>query len=301
MIDRSKKLASLMVMKLRVDAVTADDFSNFIADGLRGKKLLKIVKINTEFLHRALTDEKYASVLNSFDLHIADGRGVQWAARYLTLPISNNKFLRPIQAVCQMVYSGASIVLWPKFVTTPLPVVLPGVDAFKMLINTAVEQQADFFLFGSPQATLEPALKNIKKSYPKLSVVGALNGYDFWKDSSIDPVAIINKSGATVLPVAMGSPRQEYWINDNADKLKNVRIAVGEGGTYTRIAFPYQKAPKFINRIGLEWLWRTLFNKSETASRNRFQKFWNAVPKFIYLIVKWKIKNGQTKVDNYEK
>ncbi len=286
----------MKVLRLIIDACTTAQFKDHVKNSLSGDKLFKVVKINTEFLQRSLTDDKYTEVLNSFDLHIADGRGVQWAARYLTIPISHNRFFRPIQAVYQMVYSGASIVLNPKFIKYPIPEVLPGVEAFKMVVDVAVEQQAGFFLFGSPQTTLEPALKNIKKKYPKLKVVGALNGYDFWKDSSIDPAAIINKSGATVLPVAMGSPRQEYWINDNMDKLKNVKFAVGEGGTYTRIAFPAQKAPKFINRIGCEWIWRFLFNKSETASRNRFQRVWNAVPLFIYQVVKWKIKNGQTKV-----
>lgn len=283
------------VLRLQIDVCTMDQFRECIKKSLTGNKVFKVAKINTEFIQRSLTDDKYTSVLNSFDLKIADGRGVQWVARYLTLPISDSKIFRPIQAIYQMVYSGASIVLCPKFITYPLPQVLPGVDAFKAVLDEASEQNAEFFLFGSPQATLDPAYKNIHRDYPKLNIVGKLNGYDFWKDSSIDPVKIINKSGAKIITVAMGSPKQEYWIDDNQSKLTTVKFAVGEGGTYTRIAFPSQKAPKFINRIGLEWLWRTLFNKSETASRNRFQRFWNAVPLFIYQTVKWKIQHGQTK------
>ncbi len=294
--DKKIRQASMFVLRLKLDACTMSQFRGYIKQSLQSDKLLKVVKINTEFLQRSLCDDNYTKVLNSFDLHIADGRGVQWAARYLTLPISNNKIWRRIQAIYQMIYSGAAIVLHPKFLTYPLPEVLPGVEAFQAVLDVATDEQAKFFLFGSPQATLEPALINIKKDYPKLNIVGALNGYDFWNDKSIKPVEIINKSGAAILPVAMGSPKQEYWINDNKDKLKNVKFAVGEGGTYTRIAFPAQKAPKLINRIGCEWIWRFLFNKSETASRNRFQRVWNAVPLFIFQVVKWKIQHGQTKI-----
>ena len=290
----------MTVLRLKIDACTTEQFCEHISKSLKGDKLFKVVKINTEFLQRSLCDDQYTKVLNSFDLNIADGRGVLWAARYLTLPISKNKFIRTIQAVYQMIYSGASIVLYPKFVKYPIPEAIPGVEAFKLVLQTAVSEKAKFFLFGSPQATLDPAYKNICKEYPNLNIVGKLNGYDFWNDKSINPVEIINKSGAKIVTVAMGSPKQEYWINDNKDKLKNVRFAVGEGGTYTRIAFPSQKAPKFINRIGCEWIWRFLFNKSETASRNRFQRVWNAVPLFIYQVIKWKIKNGQTKVSNNE-
>lgn len=288
---------SLFVLKLKVDAVTDSQFRDFIKNSLKSDKQMRVVKINTEFLQRALQDDNYAKVLNSFDLHIADGRGVQWAARYLTMPMCKNRFWRPIQAVYQMIYSGASIVLRPSFIRYPLPEVLPGVEAFGSVMDIANQENVGVFLFGSPQATLDLASKNIKKEYPSLKIAGMLNGYDFWSDDSIDPVKIIDNSKAAILPVAMGSPKQEYWINDNLHKMPKVKFAVGEGGTYTRIAFPSQKSPKWVNRIGCEWIWRLFFNKSETASRNRFQRFWNAVPLFIFQAVKWKIKHGPAKVE----
>lgn len=286
----------MRIFDARIDGYTKAQLEDLIGGALKRAQKTKISKINTEFLHRALKDKKFLDVLNSSDINIVDGRGVAWAARYLTLPISGNRFIRPIQARLQMVYSGASIVFRPKFVTYPIKQTIPGVEAFKLMMETVAKNNVGVFLFGNSERTLESAIANLKKEFSDLKISGYLNGYDFQKNEKIDVIAEINKTDAKILIVALGSPKQEYWINDNIDKLKNVRIAVGEGGTLDRIANSLQKAPGFINKIGLEWLWRTLFNKSKTETRNRVQKFWNAVPVFIYHVVKWKIKNGQTKI-----
>jgi len=266
-----------------------------LSKALKNSVKIRISKINPEFLQRSLGDEEYVNLLNKSDISIVDGRGVLWAARYLTLPISSNGAIRRLQAVWQMVYSGAAIVFNPKFVAYPIPEAIPGLEAFRAVIEVAIKNKVGVFLFGANPKSNKLAVKNLKKEFPDLIISGSLNGYDFQKDNGINVVGEINKTDARVLIVALGSPKQERWIDDNIDNLKNIKIAVGEGGTLDRIAYPAQKAPKFVNKIGLEWLWRLAFNKSRTESRNRFGRFWNSVPLFIHEIVKWKVKNGQTK------
>lgn len=282
------------ILNVRIDKFTKIQLMDSISNSLKKSKKIKISKINTEFLQRALVDNKYLKVLNSSDINIVDGRGVMWAARYLTLPISRNKFIRSIQAIWQMIYSGASIILSPNFIKYPISEAIPGIEAFKLIMKSALDNNVGVFLFGGSDNTLKLAINNIKKIFPNIKIAGFLNGYDFQNNKSIDPIEQINKTDAQILIVALGgSKQQEYWINDNINKLKNVKIAVGEGGTLDRIANPSQKAPEFINKIGLEWLWRTLFNKSKI---NRFNRLWNAVPVFISQTVKFKIRNGQIKV-----
>ena len=280
----------------RIDNYSKEELKSYIINVFKKTTKVKIAKINTEFLQRSLNEKKFLDVLNSSNLNIVDGRGVMWAARYLTLPISDNKYIRPIQSVVQMVYSGASIVLKPSFIKYPIANAVPGVEAFNLMMQTASDSGVGVFLFGGDKGALNLSVKNIKENFPKLKISGSLNGYDYQTNKKIDPVAEINNTDAKLLIVALGSPKQEYWINDNIDKLKNIKVAVGEGGTLDRIAHPFQKSPKFINKIGLEWLWRSMFNKSKTENRNSYQKFWNAVPGFIFQAVKFKIKNGQTKV-----
>ena len=161
------------------------------------------------------------------------------------------------------------------------------------MLQAASDVGAGVFLFGGDETTLKLSIANIKSEFPDLKLSGSLNGYDFHTDKGINPVDQINKTDARLLVVALGSPRQEMWISENIGELKNIRIAVGEGGTLDRIANPSQKSPVFINKIGLEWLWRTLFNRSK---KNRFGRLWNAVPVFICQMVKWKVKYGQTKI-----
>jgi len=281
------------ILNVRIDKYTKSQLRDLIDDGFKKSKQLKVSKINTEFLQRAIKDGDFLKVLNDSDLNIVDGRGVMWAARYLTLPITKNGIIRPISAIWQMIYSGAAIVFNRKFINYPIPQAIPGIEAFKLMLKSAIDENIGVFIFGGSKETLELAIANIKKEFPKLKISGILNGYDFQTDKNINPIDEINKTDARLLIVALGSPKQELWIDENISKLKNIRIAVGEGGTLDRIANPSQKSPTFINRIGLEWLWRTLFN---TTKKNRFVRFWNSVPVFIYQIIKWKIKNGQTKI-----
>lgn len=279
----------MKILGIEIANISSDSFAEYIKDAIKKDKKYKISKVNTEFLQRSLDDRDFAKVLNSADLNIVDGRGVLWAARYLTMPISDSKVARPIQAVWQMIYSGALIIFNPKFITYPISETIPGVEAFKLMLKVASDNNAGVFLFGGSENTLDLAIKNIKQEFPNLKISGYLNGYDYQTDKNINPVDEINKTDAKMLIVALGSPRQEYWIDENIDKLKNIKIAVGEGGTLDRIAKPAQQSPGLINKIGLEWLWRTLFNASK---KNRFGRLWNAVPLFIYRVLEWKIKNG---------
>ena len=284
------------ILGVKINDITSAELSRRLSASFDGNKKLTITKINAEFISRALVDDKYRKLLNNSDLSIVDGRGVLWVARFLLLPVVDNRFLRTIQVIYQMIYSGASIVLFPRFITYPLSEAMPGVEVFGQMIRLASDKGAGVYLFGSRQEVIDRTIKNLSRDNPKLRIVGSMNGYDFQNDKNIDPVAEINKTDAKLLIVALGSPKQEQWIMDNISKLKNIRVAVGEGGTLTRIADPKQKAPKTINRLGLEWLWRLLFNISETSSRNRFQRFWRSVPVFIGRAVRWKIKNGQTRI-----
>lgn len=286
----------MKILNIEIADMTSDSFAVYIENAIKKNRQYKISKINTEFLQRSLDDADFARLLNSANLNIVDGRGVLWAARYLTMPISKKMPIRFLQAIWQMIYSGAAVVLKPSFIKYPISEAIPGVEAFNLVMKVAKENKASVFIFGASDEVIKKAVNTIKKSFPDLKISGFMNGYDFQKDDKLDPVAEINKTDAKILIVALGSPKQEIWINNNISKLRHINIAVGEGGTLDRIANPSQKAPIFINRIGLEWLWRTMFNKSKTKTRNRLQRMWNAVPSFIYQVVKWKVKNGQTKI-----
>ena len=258
---------------------------DYLAQTINGDRLVKIYKANTDFLKRAMDNPEFADLLRESDLNIVDGRGVLWTAKYLSLPTAKNKILKSFHSIWQMVYSGALIIFKPGYIRHPIPDAIPGIEAFDIVMSVAESEKKTVFIFGATKEVLGLAVKNIHKTFPNLGVAGFLDGYSYQKDEKIDPIEIINSTDAEVLIVALGSPRQEKWIRENAGKLENIKIAVGEGGTLDRVAHPRKKAPKFINRIGVEWLWRGIFNRDLTGS-SRLKKVWRSVPVYITQVVK---------------
>lgn len=266
------------------------ELKSVLSECLKTNGKLSIGKVNTEFLLRSLYDKKFYEVLSKENLLIADGKGVQWAAKYLSLPITGLPVLKQIQATWQMIYTGASLVFYPKYCDKPIPERFPGVEALRLMLSVAEKEGAPVYFFGAEQKVLNEAIKKLKIEFPKLKVAGSSEGWHYDEKKVIED---INKTKPALLIVALGSPRQEFWIVENLPKLKTVKVAVGEGGSLDRIAAPAQKAPKIINLLGLEWLWRLLFNKSKTQTGSRLKRVWNAVPVFIYEVVKYKIKNNE--------
>jgi N-acetylglucosaminyldiphosphoundecaprenol N-acetyl-beta-D-mannosaminyltransferase len=258
---------------------------------LSAKGKAQIVKANTEFLQRAMSEGTFREVIQSASLVFADGKGVLWAAKYLSLPLTRIPVLRQLQAVWQMVFSGASLVFSPGYCQSPITENIPGVEALFLMLGVAEKNKAEVFFFGASQDDLEKAIEAIKKKFPKLKISGSLNGYDFQENKEINPVSVINNTKAKLLIVALGSPLQEYWISENLKDLKNIRVAVGEGGTMAFLSGTFKRAPKWVQKISLEWLWRLFANRSLTPnSGNRAKRIWQGVPVFIVRTIAYKLR-----------
>lgn len=281
-------MKKIKVLKIDIAVTTQDQLNGGIKEALNGKRIV-ISKVNSEFLLRSLEDKEFAETLDKFNLNVADGIGVLWAAKYLSLPISKFFLLRQVQAIWQMAYSGASLVFYPAYCRYPLPEVFRGVEMMYQMLDLAEKERASVYLFGAEANVLEKAVENIRHKYSDLEIAGSESGYDFNNQKVIDD---INKSGAKMLFVARSSPIQEYWIRDNIDKLKNIKVAVGEGGSFEFVAGTFKRAPNWMRMIGTEWLWRLFANKSLTPSGGRVKRVFRAVPGLIYHVVRFKLKNN---------
>lgn len=100
------------------------------------------------------------------------------------------------------------------------------------------------------------AKEHLESLYPKAKIVGYHEGF-FEKDSEEKVIEEINSLKPNVLFVAMGAPRQEKWIYKHKDELK-VDIAAGQGGTFDYEAGTIKRAPVFMQKCGIEWLWRLI-------------------------------------------
>ncbi len=282
------------LMGVRIDVVTPEGFSARVEELLLGNAQSAVSKINTEFLGRALDSAPFRELLAQSDLNIADGRGVLWVGRYLTLPISQHRVMRGMQAVVQMIGSGLAIVFRSAFICYPLPANIPGTEAFHLMLEVARTTGRSVFIYGGEETVLRSAVEEIVSTYPDLRIAGSLSGYGHPDAEVVDAV---NATDAALLVVALGSPKQEYWIAENLAKMPGVRVAVGEGGTLDFIAGDAKLAPASMRRIGLEWLWRLVMNRSKSETGSRARRVWNAVPVFIARVVGYKIRNGATVLD----
>lgn len=109
------------------------------------------------------------------------------------------------------------------------------------------------FFFGAKRGIADLALKNLARQFPHLGFVGSESGYGF---ENADIIEKINNSGAQILLVALGVPKQEKWIDKNLPKLPGIKIAMGVGGSFDCWADPRRRSPEWIQKLGLEWLHR---------------------------------------------
>jgi N-acetylglucosaminyldiphosphoundecaprenol N-acetyl-beta-D-mannosaminyltransferase len=273
-----------------IGAATRELFRKEVIGFLRGTRPRIVAKVNAEFLLRSMSDEDFRGFLQASDLNIADGIGVLWAGRFLTLRTTRLPVAREIQVIWQAAYCLASLLLAPGFCRKPIPERIPGVDALYTMLEAAEEAGASVYFLGAEPGINRRARKEIQAKYPRLAIAGGSDGYAV--DDEVARQAI-DDSGATLVIVALGSPRQEYWIRDNLPLLRAARVAVGEGGSLDFIAGDFRRAPDRLQRVGLEWLWRLFMNRNKTGRISRGRRVWNAVVVFVYQVARWKLRYGR--------
>lgn len=265
------------VLGVRFHALTRGEAARVIAHLASAAERAYVVKPYSEFMPRAARDRSLRGLLNGAALCLADGVGILWAAHYLALKGGT------LRALLQLPLSLASLFLNPGAVRDPLPQNMAGVDlAWEMLARLA-DAGASVYLLGGAEEENRRARERIAQRLPALRIAGARHGhFDPRGDENERVVAEINAASPDALLVAMGFPRQERWIADNLPRL-NVRVAVAEGGTLSFISGATRRAPGWMRRGGLEWLFRLL----RQPWRIRRQA---ALPVFVWLVVRERLR-----------
>ena len=211
------------ILGVKVHRVGIDDAANTIYSFLSGDKCAKVFTPNSEIIMVGYNDKNFAKILNDADLLTADGIGVVKAAQLLKHPV-------PERAA--------------------------GFDIACRLLEKVAKSDYSLFLFGGKPGVADTAKAELEKKYPGIKIAGTRNGY-FKPEETPEIVKEINSSGAQLLFVCLGAPKQEYWINENADKL-NTKAALGIGGSLDVFAGVVERAPEFYCKHGLEWFYRLM-------------------------------------------
>jgi N-acetylglucosaminyldiphosphoundecaprenol N-acetyl-beta-D-mannosaminyltransferase len=261
------------VLGVRFDAVDRATAAKAVVALARSGGKHYVVKPYSEFLPRAHRDDRVCEILNGADLCLADGAGILWAAHYLSLRGGRSR------ALIQLPLSLASLLLRPAAVRTALPEAMHGVDLTWEMLAAAESAKLRVYLLGGTRKEVEGTAASIAARLPKLKLVGYEQGHIKRKGPANDAaVAAINAVAPDLLLVAMGFPRQEQWIASNLGRL-NVRVAVAEGGSFTFMSGATRRAPAWMQRSGLEWLFRLV----RQPWRFRRQL---ALPRFVWLVVR---------------
>lgn len=161
---------------------------------------------------------------------------------------------------------GMPVVFASRMTAHPLPERIATTDFFHDAAKAAEEQGLKFFILGAEEEQNRAATEEIAKMYPQLKIVGRRNGY-FPAELDAEVCEEIRESGADVLWVALGKPRQERWAIENRQRLRGVGWIKTCGGLYAFLAGDAPRAPLWMQRCGLEWLYRAAKEPRRLAFR----------------------------------
>jgi N-acetylglucosaminyldiphosphoundecaprenol N-acetyl-beta-D-mannosaminyltransferase len=214
----------LDVLGCRVDNVDAAGAVARIRDLLDTARAAHVVTLGPEMVMHAQGDPAYRAVLDAADLVVPDTVGIVWASRVLGKPLRER---------------------------------VAGIELVEKVLD---EIDQPVYLLGAADGVAREAADALRSRHPNLRVAGMHNGY-FTDAESSDIADAVRAAGARVVLVALGFPRQEFWIHENLSRL-GPAVCIGVGGAFDVWAGRVKRAPEAWRRAGLEWLYRLVTQPS---------------------------------------
>ena len=149
---------------------------------------------------------------------------------------------------------------------------LNGTDLIPKLISLCKRTDKKVFLLGTLDERLEKAKENIKANNPGVKIVGTNNGF-FTSDEEDDIIQKINNSNADMLIVGMGVPYQEKWVDSVKSKFDSVKLVVAGGAVIDFMSGSFKRAPKWMQKLGIEWIYRLLQEPGRLMKRYMLGNF----------------------------
>lgn len=244
-------MKKINILGVNIDKVTRDDTKELIKKFLENNNTNTIYTPNTEIVMESKKNKELENILNSGSLVIPDGIGLIYAS---------------------------------KIKKKPLPERVTGYDTSLDILEIANDMRKSIFLLGGEEGVAKKAGEIILAKYPNVKIAGINNGYfkgshtnNYSENEEKRIIDKINDSGADILFIGFGAPKQEYWINKNKEYL-NSKIIIGNGGTMDVLAGKVKRAPAIFQKLGLEWFYRLISQPSRIKRQL-------AIPKFIITII----------------
>jgi N-acetylglucosaminyldiphosphoundecaprenol N-acetyl-beta-D-mannosaminyltransferase len=209
------------ILGVPVHPMTTASTLAWVAAAVAARTPRQVCTANPEFVMRAQRDPEFRRVLNAADVVLPDGVGLLWAARR--------------QGVV-------------------LPERVAGSDLIYQLAGLAAQHHWRVYYLGAAEGVAAEAAARLQARYPGLEVAGTFAGSPRAEDEAA-LVARVQAARPHLLLVAYGAPAQDKWIARNKAQL-GVPVSIGVGGAFDFVAGVAQRAPRWVQRLGLEWLHR---------------------------------------------
>jgi len=229
-----------MVLGYPIDLMTYNDALEYVVNS---DDFVQIVTINPEMIEMAQKNNKFSVILKEADLVVPDGVGVKLALKFRNVNQEQ----------------------------------IAGCEFAKSIIEKASQKGESVAFLGAKQEVLDLACKKLKEEFKNLIISYKRNGY-FSEEEENQIIEEIKQSGAKYLFAALGSPKQEFFIKKCKEKNCNLR-AIGVGGSFDVWSGITQRAPKIWQKMGLEWLYRTL------KQPERFKRIFPTLPMFLFKVI----------------
>ncbi len=239
---------TVTLLGVRVHAVTMAQTLAWVEAAVAGRTPRQICTANPEFVMAAQRDREFLELLNHADLVIPDGIGLLWAARR----------------------QGARI-----------PERVAGSDLIYTLAELAARHGWRLYFLGAAEGVAQRAAETLQARYPGFVIAGVFSGSPRPEDNA-ELVARVKAARPDVLMVAYGAPAQDKWIARNLNEM-GVPVSMGVGGSFDFVAGVVQRAPLWLQRLNLEWLYRLC------QQPRRFRRIFTAVVGFplVFLWRQW--------------
>ena len=229
-------LNRMRFMNTYIDNVDINMTIQYVEECINKRKIVQITTLNSDHIVKIESDPFLKKVCDESDLNLADGhRLISIAKKY----------------------------------KTPLKEKICGSDLVPTLCKLSQDKGYSIFLLGAAEGVADLAARNLKKQYPNLIIAGSYSPpFGFESDpTELDKInKILLNSKADMVFVAFGVPKQEIFIYNNKDKYQ-IPISINVGGTIDFIAGVQKRAPRWVNRIGMEWFYRFLHNPKRLFKR----------------------------------
>ncbi|WP_077330345.1 WecB/TagA/CpsF family glycosyltransferase [Virgibacillus siamensis] len=167
----------------------------------------------------------------------------------------DKEYRKAVGAANYVIPDGAGILIAAKYKKQPLKERVAGYDVMRDLLDYANEHRMSCYFLGATEEVNKKAVAEVERQYPHVKIAGRHHGFFALDDHSI--VEEVRASGADIVFVALGLPRQEIWIAQHFDVFDK-GIFMGVGGSIDVIAGEVKRAPDFWIKLNLEWLYRLL-------------------------------------------